>query len=308
MSGKGQDDSESGGGATKPPSPTEPSKPSSGLGPGPIDPVLLPLLEGVGLSARPPSAVLLQAREALRRGTATTDDLEVLLQEAVSDARDLVVAASVAKGKSIKSPSWDVMCLACGPGRDVSAASLAGMAAESAQALRIDRFQAVRVFGEESYNHAFGVVTFSDGTKYLVDPTFAQFQAKFATAADVTFATDLVRDGFVRLDDVNGALYASHLRRAELAPASAAESSALASRLHTGEWADKVETVGAGRPGLMLHEPSPPESMLNVLSREEMLEDAVHTRQRLLLQDDPQGLAQAMEWLINRIEAPESLP
>ena len=68
MSGQGPDDSESKAGATTP-SPAGPARKVTELAPGPIDPVLLPLLEGVGLVARPPSAALLQAREALRLGT-----------------------------------------------------------------------------------------------------------------------------------------------------------------------------------------------------------------------------------------------
>ena len=179
------------------------------------------------------------------------------------------------------------------------------MAAEAVKALRIDRFQAVRVFGKESYNHCFSVVTFSDGTKYLVDPTFSQFQFAFANAADVTFATELSRNGFARLDDVTSTLYASHLRRAELGPASASESSALGARIHTGEWADKVEPVGGGSPRVMF-EQGPPEEMLDVLGREQILDRAVNAREMLLEQGDPHDLAKTLEWLINRIEEPDT--
>jgi len=185
------------------------------------------------------------------------------------------------------------------------------MAAESVQALRIDRFQAVRVFGKESYPHAFSVVTFSDDTKYLVDPTFSQFQFAFANAPDVTFATELSRNGFARLDDVTSAQYASHLRRAELGPASASESSALGARIHTSEWADKVEPVGAGRPGIMLHEepPGSPGSQLDVRNRDEMLDNAEEIWEKLVEQGDPYDLAKSLEWLINRLDEPgESLP
>ena len=48
MSGQGPDDSESKAGGTTP-SPAEPRRKATELAPGPIDPVLLPLLEGVGL-------------------------------------------------------------------------------------------------------------------------------------------------------------------------------------------------------------------------------------------------------------------
>jgi hypothetical protein len=123
MSGKG-DEPESKAGAATPPA-AGPTRTATELAPGPIDPVLLPLLEGVGLVARPPSAALLRAREALRLGTATTADYEVLLQEAVNDARDFIRTSSLLSRQPRIEPaaSWKVMQGSCGRGRDASAAS-----------------------------------------------------------------------------------------------------------------------------------------------------------------------------------------
>jgi hypothetical protein len=262
--------------------------------------ILQRLLQGSGLSRRPPSAALLAAREALRAGTATVDDYEVLLREAVNDARDFIVSSRVLHGHEVEPATWQVMRGACGIGRDCSAASLAGMASDSVRPLRIHRFQAYNVFGPAFHKHAYSVVSFPDGRQYLLDPTFAQFQRWFSLEESTDFAIELVREGFLPLSDANVANFAAVLRRAgdSKAPSiSPAEASTWSARLRNEELADLVDIVGQGQPGVAYRE-----TQIDILDRADLLNFAVRTRTTLHEQGDPHGMVPSMEWLINRVE------
>jgi hypothetical protein len=234
----------------------------------------------------------------------------VLLREAVRDARDFIQASRVLHGKPIERLSSDVMKGACGEGRDVSVAALASMASKSVKPISIHRFQARNVFGEVFPNHDFSTVTFSNGSQYVVDPTAGQFRrsALSSQVQDGEFASQLIRDGFIPLDETTASLYVGYLRRAGAAdtpPLSASEASSLATRLRTGQLADRVEPVGAGEPGAVyaLPEPSEGGSELDIQDRAALLRLAERTRAVLRVQGDQEDLVNSMSWLINRLES-----
>lgn len=260
--------------------------------------ILQKLLQGSGLSPRPPSGALIAAREALRAGTATRNDYEVLLREAVNDARDFIRSTRVLQGKEVEPASADILALACGTGRDCSTASLAGLATQSLRPLRVHRYQAAEVFGANFYNHAFSVVTFSDGSQFLVDTTFAQFQSSFARARSQDFLIEIVREGFIPLTDENVSRYAAVLSRSADAGASTvAETPELAARLRRGDFAQLVEQVGRGQPGIAFEDP------VAHLDRADLLDFAERTRAELISRGDQDDMAATMEWIINRVEA-----
>jgi hypothetical protein len=264
--------------------------------------ILSRLLQGSGLSKRPPSAALLAAREALRAGTATREHYEILLREAVNDARDFIRSSRVLLGKDfdVEPASARILTGACGSGRDCSTASLAGMAAQSLQALTIYRYQAAQVFGDEFYSHGFSVVTFSDGSQFLVDSTFGQFRNSFRRAGSQEFLIELVREGFIPLTDDSVARYAAVLRQGGDAgtsvPAGAPE---FAARLRRGERAEIVEQVGQGQPGVALEDPVPH------FDRTDLVDFAERTRDKLIERGGQDEMVEAMEWLIYRVEDTE---
>lgn len=265
--------------------------------------ILSRLLHGSGLSNRPPSGALLAAREALRAGTATRDHYEILLREAVNDARDFIRSSRVLLGEDVEPASSKVLTLACGPGRDCSTASLAGMASESLRPLRIHRYQAAEVFGEEFPSHAFSVVTFPDGSQFLVDSTFGQFNRSFARAGSQDFLIELVREGFIPLTDDNVSRYAAVLRQgADVGASTIADAPELAGRLRRGELADIVDQVGHGLPGVAFEDPVPH------FDRADLLDFAERTREELIRLGGQDDMEAAMEWLINRAEVPGEAP
>jgi hypothetical protein len=265
--------------------------------------ILYRLLHGSGLSKRAPSSALLAAREALRAGTATREHYEILLREAVNDARDFIRSSRALAGKEVEPASAEILSMACGVGRDCSTASLAGMASQSLRPLSIHRYQAAEVFGDQFYSHGFSVVTFSDGSQFLVDATFAQFQASFNRAQGSEFLIELVREGFVPLTDDNVSRYAAVLRRGTESAASAAtEAPELAVRLRRGELAQIVEQIGQAQPGVAFEDP------LASLDRADLLDFAERTREELLRRGGQDDMATSMEWLINRVEDAERAP
>jgi hypothetical protein len=265
--------------------------------------ILYRLLHGSGLSKRPPSAALLSAREALRAGTPTRDDYQILLREAVNDARDFIRSSRVLAGRDVEPVSAKILSLACGVGRDCSAASLAGMASQSLRPLSIYRYQAAEVFGDEFYRHAFSVVTFSDGSQFLVDSTFAQFQRSFPRAGGQEFLIELVREGFVPLSDDNVSRFAAVLRRgAEPGASAVTEAPEFAARLRRGDLAQIVEQVGQDQPGVAFEDP------VAALDRADLLDFAERTREELTQRGGQDDMVEAMEWLINRVEDPGLAP
>ena len=186
-----------------------------------------------------------QAVEAVRRGTATQEQIALLARRASEDARAYLRSG----GDSL---SWDVVRGSCGIGRDCSAASLGSLLHPSQRTAVIRRFQSLEVFGVNK--HGFTVVEVGGESphRYLVDPTFAQFMRPGSGfgAADATaqvlrtdpemlaFARDLLRDGFVPLNQRSAQIYA---RALGVSPEAV---QAQAARLLRGEAALTSEVVG----------------------------------------------------------------
>jgi Domain of unknown function (DUF4157) len=183
----------------------------------------------------------------LNAGTATAADREVLLRQTIVESRAYIQAR---EGRPL---SYKTLTNCCGPGRDVSAASFGALASGSPKPITIARFQSLEVFGVNK--HGFTVVTFADGTRYLVDPTFAQFfypatepdpqkrtaQVLRGDPNGTKMALDLVRNGFIELTRENARLYARALGVAE------GDAERVAANLFTGKKAVHVEQVGMGQ-------------------------------------------------------------
>jgi hypothetical protein len=183
----------------------------------------------------------------LNAGTATTADREVLLRRTIVESRAYLQAEA---GRPL---NYKTLTNCCGPGRDVSAASFGALASGSPKPITIARFQSLEVFGVNK--HGFNVVTFADGTQYLVDPTFAQFfhpatekdpqkrtaQVLRGDPNGTKMALDLMRNGFVELTRDNARFYARALGVGE------ADADRVAENLFTGKKAAFVEQVGMGR-------------------------------------------------------------
>jgi hypothetical protein len=266
----------------------------------------------LGAKVEPPTAEQLEAAMTrLNAGTATVADQQILLRQTIADARTYIQAE---QGRPL---SWDVLHDRCGPGRDVSAASFGALASDSPQPISISRFQAKEVFGYGK--HGFSVVTFSDGTQYIVDPTFGQFlrpgtqmdPLKQATAqvlrgdpAGTKLATELVQNGFVPLTPENAKLYARGLGVPE------AEAESLAKRLFKSEHTVITELVGGGSKTVAkLGEGGP-----DILDREELIrflkEEHIPNVTRA---GDPHNLLPRLRKLVERLEegpgiAPKVLP
>ena len=205
------------------------------------------------LRSGPPTDVVLsprgiaQAVEAMRQGTATREQIALLARRASEDARAYLRSRS--GGDSL---SWDVVRGSCGIGRDCSASSLGSLLYPSQRTAVIRRFQSLEIFGVKK--HGFTVVEMGGPPpfRYLVDPTFAQFMRPSSGfgIADATaqvlrtdpemlaFARDLLRDGFVPLNQRTAQIYA---RALGVSPEAV---QAQAARLLRGEAAVTSEVVG----------------------------------------------------------------
>ncbi|HSA82582.1 MAG TPA: hypothetical protein VLE23_17325, partial [Geminicoccaceae bacterium] len=190
------------------------------------------LTKGPSLERAPPLRIA-EAHAALRAGTATTDDIEVLLREAIIETRAYIRAEQ--RGAAL---SWDELFGYCPTGRDCTATAFAAMAGDARQTIRVHRFQAEDLFGKKAAQHGFNVIVLENGDRILVDPTFGQFMRprgappaagpagmmppEFFSAEVLRglpkgpeLASKLLRDGFVRLDDEFAALYARALGASE---------------------------------------------------------------------------------------------
>ena len=276
--------------------------------------LLTPLLQGRGLSQGPSTEALLEARKALADGTADKEHFQVLLSEAVKDARTYLRARNVlsveAGGSQWLNLTSKVLAGACGLGRDCSGASLSAIASQSLKPIQISRFHTWKLFREflempnlDVTNHAFSVITFPDGSKYLVDPTFSQFESVVSRVDVRGFATNLIRDGFMPFDDNNAALYAMALWRAtpEKTPLHESFARQLGHRIQEGEHALKRETVGKGQEGVAYRLPEG--SDLDILSVEELLKYAKRDYlPQLEKMGNPDNMAESLKTLIQRLE------
>jgi hypothetical protein len=215
------------------------------------------LRAGPGAAARPTEEAVAAARAAAASGDATAEDLDVLVRKAVDDFR---VMRSTRKGPLTP----EAVCLACGTGRDYSAASLGSMLHGGEQAAVIRRHQTSGVFRDvnRAGYHSFATADFGGNppVRFLIDPTVAQFMEAGAVtevtghltanamkldAEGSRFMRDLLRDGYVRLDESSALLYARALGVPE------DQIPTMAERLLRGDDAVVTETVGGGHPGLV---------------------------------------------------------
>ncbi len=215
------------------------------------------LRAGPGAAVRPTEEAVAAARAAAASGDATAADLDVLVRKAVDDFR---VMRSTRKGPLTP----EAVCLSCGTGRDYSASSLGSMLHGGEQTAVIRRHHTSGVFRDvnSSGYHSFATVDFGGNppVRFLIDPTVAQFMEAGAVteatghitanvmrleAEGSRFMRDLLRDGYVPLDQSSAMLYARALGVPEDHVATMAE------RLVRGDDAVLTETVGGGHPGLV---------------------------------------------------------
>jgi hypothetical protein len=204
---------------------------------------------------------------------------------------------------------YETLLDCCGPGRDVSAASFGALASGSPKPITIARFQSLEVFGVNK--HAFNVVTFADGTQYLVDPTFAQFfhpatvkdpqkrsaQVLRGDPKGMKMALDLVRNGFVELTRDNAWFYARALGAAE------DDASRVAENLFTGKRAVLVEQVGMGqKTAFKLGRGGP-----DILDRSELKQFVEQFIPNVKKAGDPYKLLPQLQQLLQRLEERPSL-
>jgi len=271
--------------------------------------VLAPLLQGRNLPQGPSENAVLKARVALQQNAATKVDFEILLAESVKVSRKYLLAQSVANQGPLSLTST-VLAGKCGMGRDCSAIYLAAIASQSASPIQISRFHTWTLFSDFFQralkpvgNHAFAVVTFPDGSQYLLDPTFAQFESVVSKIGVREFSVKLIENGFLPLDGNTAALYANALWRASPyeSPLSNELAQEVANRLLSGKHAVMTEMVGAGQPGLAYSLPARGD-FPDILSTEDVVKWAKAYRNTLIAAGDPGGLAEPLEQLARRLE------
>jgi hypothetical protein len=259
---------------------------------------------------RPNPARVTQAQAALQAGTASAQDIRVLVQQAASDTRFFMQSGQPAGFTQ----NYMTLCGACGTGRDISATSLAELSSHSPGPIFIDRFQAQEFLG--TAQHGYSVVTFPNGDQFLVDPTFGQFmrpgaggvanfpgQVLRGSAEGSQFARDLLRDGFVPLTDQNAALYVRALGVSE------ARAPMMGRDLIGTQRPLISEVVGQGRvsniPDL--------EGRIGIPNVPDYTVDEAITRLRsaaaqLRANGDPQGLLPSVEDMLRRYESIPNRP
>jgi hypothetical protein len=183
------------------------------------------LVRGEGV-VRPP-----ETREEIERSNTEAILARRILQnpnatpEQILDAFEALAERSIAEGRAFhqqrrlgtpsgepgrfRTLSAEDLALCCGVGRDITTEALITAIGNSPHEIRIERIQASHL-GIGS-THSFSIVTLPNGTRYLIDPTFAQFANRtmktftaenmFNTTEGSAVARDLIRDGMVPLTD-----------------------------------------------------------------------------------------------------------
>ena len=142
------------------------------------------LVQGRGATAPPESGAALErsdmevavARQILANPSSSPESVSqaiaAIVERAVADFR---ARWPQAQGEHGHDPGLtaDALRGACGVGRDITADSIASLTIGSETPVVIHRIQAGHLGFEAS--HAFNVIALPDGTRFLVDPTFAQF-------------------------------------------------------------------------------------------------------------------------------------
>ena len=180
---------------------------------------------------------------------AVNQALEVVVQRAVADYRTLRLNRP-ARANTEPALTADELRGDCGPGRDVTADSIASHTIGSTSPLVVHRIQAAHL-GIPGAQHAFTLIIHPDGTGFLVDPTFAQFadqvsgttfraEGMLSDPRAVLAARNLLRDGFVPLTPQNARDYALGLG------ATPAQADAVAARIIAGDASVLTEVVVNG--------------------------------------------------------------
>jgi hypothetical protein len=215
--------------------------------------------QGVPIT-QPAPAEVQHAETALKTGRVSLQNLQTVVHQATSHARAIVKLS-----KNNQPLTYKCMKGACGLGRDIAAASLGSFALESGLPVSLYRFQAESVFGLKQNKHGFSVVIFhtEPAIAFIVDPTFGQFinpqganpqQSRFSAhvllddPAGARVTRDLLRDGFIQLDEQTARLYAKGLMGSDYEGAALErKASELGKKLLSGEGALTEEALGAQR-------------------------------------------------------------
>jgi hypothetical protein len=199
------------------------------------------------------------ARQILANSRATPQEqiaaIRMLVERAIAEYRLDHMTGSKPLGLSYMLTSNDLRGM-CQMGRDVSVEDIIALVGNSPHPITIERISAanlgIRVGTHPSARHGFAIITLADGTRFLVDPTFAQFtdqisgktftsEPMLSAVEGATLARDLLRDGFVPFTADAARQYVIGLGAD---PATAPE---VAARLLSGDATILTEIVQHGR-------------------------------------------------------------
>ena len=240
-----------------PPAGSGPTPPSSTSTPGQLQRNITNYAEQ-GVPITPPAKAQIEhAETALKAGRPSLQDFQTIVQQASADSRTIAKLS-----KNNRALTYQCMKGTCGLGRDIAAASLASFAMESGIPVSLYRFDTVSAFGSEKGRHAFNVVIFrtEPPIAFIVDPTFVQFinpqgadprqswfsaQGLLEDPAGARVVHDLLRDGFIQLDEQTARLYTKGLLGSDYSGAMLEEKAAqLGKKLLSGEGALTEEVMG----------------------------------------------------------------
>lgn len=163
-----------------------------------------------------------QAQATLNNPGASPDQirgaLEAIARLAVAQAR-AYLATTAAPANAATPFTGEALAGMCGVGRDISADVVSQATIGQRTPVVIERMQAAQmgIPGVDA-RHAFTVVTLPDGSRFLIDPTFAQFatparrgmtaQGMQGTPEGAALSRELLTNGFIRLTGDTATQYA----------------------------------------------------------------------------------------------------
>jgi hypothetical protein len=265
-----------------------------------------PLPEPGGEMARSDTEVEV-ARKILSDRSAPPQSLReairTLIDRAVAEVRASLIARQLSSGGGLTRLTAHDLARTCQIGRDFTAEALIAHIGKSPHPVMIERMQAAHL-GFDA-RHGFAVVTLPDGTKFLVDPTFAQFadqRTKAFTAESMlssvegsTLARDLLRDGMVPLTGDTARQYVMGLG------ASPADADAAAARLMFGDGALVTEIVRDGQVRRITARPDEADNHLSTVSDAEVT-PLISLRETLKSMPPDHPLRPLLQSLTTRLE------
>jgi hypothetical protein len=173
------------------------------------------------------NAEMQRARQLLTRPNPTPEELHeaflALATRSIAEQRAYQMRLNAAEPGRLRTLSADDLRGMCNAGRDITTEALITAIGNSPHEIRIERLQAshLGIKGDRlDPQHGFAIVTLPDGSRFLIDPTFAQFADRTSTQSDAEWATrsftaenmlntregsalarDLIRDGMVPLTE-----------------------------------------------------------------------------------------------------------